>query len=256
MTSATCGWRMAGAFEAIVSAVAEPDVAPPIQVWQRPIAAAAALVIAAIAGGMVWGLVRPAPAPAGTVTRLPFILPEGDVMGIGDGMALSPDGRTLVYAAERDGVQQLFVRLRDQMTVRPLGGTEGALHPFFSPDGARVGFFADDALKKVALAGGPPVTLCAAGIRRGATWGPDNTIVFASADAPGLMQVSDAGDEPRPLTEPSEGTSHGCQPLCQVVRRCFTPLGTWSKTLTTSRWRSCRWTPVRSRPWSRGPMGR
>ena len=182
----------------------------PLRVWQRPIPlAVAALVIAAIAGGVVWGLMRPAPAPAGTVTRFPFILPEGDVMGIGYGMALSPDGRMLVYAGERDGARQLFVRTRDQMTVRPLGGTDGARHPFFSPDGAWVGFFADDSLQKVALAGGPPVTLCATGvILGGATWGPDDTIVFASIDASGLMQVPAAGGEPRPLTEPSEGGLH------------------------------------------------
>ena len=200
---------MEGAFETTVSAVTEPSVAPQLQVWQRPIPlAVAALVIAAIAGAMGWGLMRPAPAPVGTVTRFPFILPEGDVMGIANGMALSPDGRMLVYAAERDGARQLFIRLRDQMTVRPLGGTEGARHPFFSPNGAWVGFFADGSLKKVALAGGPPVTLCAAGLLRGANWGQDDTIVFASSDAPGLMQVSAAGGEPRPLTEPSEGSFH------------------------------------------------
>ena len=200
---------MEGAFETTVSAPAELALIPHLRVWQRPIPlAVAALVIAAIAGGMVWGLVSPAPAPAGTVTRFPFILPEGDVMGITHGMALSPDGRTLVYAVERDGARQLFVRLRDQITVRPLGGTEGARHPFFSPNGAWVGFFADNSLKKVALAGGPPVTLCAAGLLRGATWGPDDTIVFASGDASGLMQVSDTRGEPRPLTEPPEGTLH------------------------------------------------
>ncbi len=205
---------LAGAFDVPAPpAVERPEpvaAVPQLQVWQRPIpAAVAALVIAAIAGGMVWGLVRPAPAPAGTVARFPFILPEGDVMGIADGMALSPDGRMLVYAGEREGVQQLFVRRRDQMTVRPLGGTEGARHPFFSPEGAWVGFFADGSLKKVALAGGPPVTLCAAGgFLGGATWGPDDTIVFASFDAYALMQVSAAGGEPRPLTAPSEGTFH------------------------------------------------
>jgi serine/threonine-protein kinase len=142
------------------------------------------------------------------VTRLPFILPEGDATTPNDGMALSPDGTTLVYAGERDGVQQLFVRTRDQMAVRPLPGTEGARNPFFSPNGASVGFFAADALMRVALAGGPPATLCAVGTRRGATWGPDDTIVFASTDALGLMQVPAAGGEPHPLTEPEDGTTH------------------------------------------------
>ena len=198
---------MDGAFETTVTAAAEPSVAPQLRVWQRPVSLMlAGLLLLAVGGLAVWGLTRPAPAPAGTVTRFSFVPPEGDVMG--GGMALSPDGRTLVYAAEREGVQQLFIRTRDQMTVRPLGGTEEARHPFFSPAGAEVGFFTDDSLKKVALAGGAPVTLCAAGIFLGATWGPDDTIVFASRNAPGLMQVPAAGGEPRPVTSPPEGTLH------------------------------------------------
>ena len=178
---------------------ASASALPQFQVWQRPVPlmlAGSALLV--IGGLIVWGLLSPAPAPSRAVTRLPFILPEGDVMNIGDGIALSPDGQTLVYAGRREGVQQLFVRTRDQMTVRPLPGTEGAEHPFFSPDGASVGFFTADALMKVALVGGPPATLCAVGGRRGATWGPDGTIVFASTDKPGLMQVSAAGGEPPP----------------------------------------------------------
>ena len=146
---------MEGAFETTVGAPAEPTAVSQLQVWQRPIPAViAALAIAAIAGLAGWGLVRPAAVPAGTVTRLPFILPDGDVIDSPDGIAFSPDGRTLVYAGTRDGVQQLFVRPRDQMTARPLPGTEQAVHPFFSPDGAWVGFFTNDSLKKVALAGG------------------------------------------------------------------------------------------------------
>ena len=127
---------MEGAFETTTSAPSEPTVTRQLQVWQRPVPLVlAGLVLVALSGLGVWGLVSPAPAPAGTVTRFPFILPEGDVTDLIDGMALSPDGRTLVYAGERDGVQQLFVRTRDQMTVRPLPGTEQAVHPFFSPDG-------------------------------------------------------------------------------------------------------------------------
>ena len=199
---------MEGAFETTVSAPSEPTAAPRIQLWQRPVPLMLiGLVLLAIGGLAVWGLVRPAAAPGGTVTRFPFTPPEGDVMQNAFGMALSPDGRTLVYAGRREGVLQLFVRTRDQTTVRPLPGTEGARHPFFSPDGAWVGFFTNDALKKVARAGGPPVTLCATGRLGGATWGPDDTIVFSS-EAAGLMQVSAAGGEPRPLTEPPEGAEH------------------------------------------------
>ena len=125
---------LAGAFETTVSAPSEPVVAPQLQVWQRPVPLMlAGLALLVIGGLFVWGLVSPAPGPAGTVTRLSFILPEGDVIDFLDGVALSPDGRTLVYAGTREGAQQLFVRTRDEMAVRPLPGTEGAVAPFFSP---------------------------------------------------------------------------------------------------------------------------
>lgn len=54
-----------------------------------------------------------------------------------------------MYAGNRDGVQQLFLRSRDQLDAIPIRDTEDAVFPFFSPDGEWVGFFAGDALKKV-----------------------------------------------------------------------------------------------------------
>ena len=81
------------------------------------------------------------------------------------------------------------------------------MSPFFSPDGKWIGFFTGNSLKKVAVDGGPSVTLCPTNSRLGATWGPDDTIVFASRSAPGLMRVPAAGGEPTLLTtpEPEEG---------------------------------------------------
>ena len=196
---------MEGAFEVTVPAPSEPIMAAPLRIWQRPTPLVFAGLLLLVTGGLVWGVVRPAPASPGTVTRFVVNALEGDIFGGGGGgsIALSPDGTQLVYAATRDGVNQLFVRTRDQLSARPLAGTEGAVYPFFSPDGEWVGFFAVDTLKKVALAGGPPVTVCPVGSRSGATWGPDDTIVFASSAAPGLMEVSAAGGVPRPLTEPT-----------------------------------------------------
>ena len=117
---------------------------------------------------------------------------------------MSPDGETVVYTATRGEEQLLFLRTRDQLEAVPIRGTDGAMFPFFSPDGAWVGFFDGSALKKVALAGGAPVTLCETDYRFGADWGDDDTIVFASSSQPGLMQVSAAGGEPRPLTTNDE----------------------------------------------------
>ena len=60
-------------------------------------------------------------------------------------------------------------------------------------------------LKKVSIAGGPPLTLCAAPSLSpgspGAAWGPDDTIIFA-AGAAGLMRVSATGGTAETLTTP------------------------------------------------------
>src|SRR5207249_4445895 len=96
--------------------------------------------------------------------------------------------------------QQLFRRALDQLDAAPIVGTEGGEFPFYSPDGQWIGFFADNALKKVPAAGGTAMTICAAGFRRGASWGPDGMIVFASGSSPDVMQEAATGGAPKSLT--------------------------------------------------------
>jgi hypothetical protein len=104
----------------------------------------------------------------------------------------------------RDTKRMLFVRRLDRDEIRPIPGTEGADWgaPFFSPDGLEVGFFADRKLKKVALAGGSPITLCDAPNRRGGSWGADGTIVFVPGPMSGLQRIPASGGEPRAVTTP------------------------------------------------------
>ena len=64
----------------------------------------------------------------------------------------------------------------------------------------------ENMLKKVAVLGGPPVTICEAGRLRGASWGTDDTIVFATASGD-LVQVPAAGGEPAPVTNALGGTN-------------------------------------------------
>ena len=96
----------------------------------------------------------------------------------------------------------------EELSTTPLTGTDGAGCPFFSPDGQWVGFCADGKLKKVLLAGGKPVDICAVGTGfAGAAWKNDDKIILGSLGR-GLMQVSSSGGTPQPLSTPKGVTSH------------------------------------------------
>jgi serine/threonine protein kinase len=49
-------------------------------------------------------------------------------------LAISPDGRTLVFAATSDGRNRLWLRPLDAVSARPLAGTDAGSLPFWSPD--------------------------------------------------------------------------------------------------------------------------
>jgi len=165
---------------------------------RRAWVAAAGLVGALSATGF-WAVASRTTRVAGAVSRFVLSVPEADTL-ITYGLAFSPNGRDIVYVAQRHGTQQLFRRALDQLDPAPIMGTEGGEFPFYSPDGQWIGFFADNALKKVPAAGGTAMTICPAGFRRGASWGPDGMIVFASGSSPDVMQVAATGGAPKALT--------------------------------------------------------
>jgi len=182
-----------------------PSSAVPVRetrAWKRALPWALAGVfalLAAIALGR-----RPAesgspPALMTLVAPLPdsYTVPSDQM----DVLTLSPDGKMLALVLEKDGKKLLFTRRLDSPDMVPLAGTDDAATPFFSPDGAWIGFFADRKLKKIAVGGGRPVTLCGVDSdNRGGTWGTDDRISFTPHYAAGLAQVSAAGGEPTPLT--------------------------------------------------------
>jgi serine/threonine-protein kinase len=149
-----------------------------------------------------WGWSRSSPQPP--LGRFNIALAEEQVMHSGRGprIAMSPDGLRFVYVGPGEGGGQLWVRERDQLLARQLAGTEGAICPFFSPDGRRVGFFTISPLrlKTVSLGGEPPVTVADSGLDwDGGAWGADGYIYSDSPD--GLVRVSQGGGRIERVTQ-------------------------------------------------------
>jgi len=120
--------------------------------------------------------------------------------------ALSPDGSRLVYVARVAAGTQLHMRRLDQLEVEPLAGFEGAIAPFFSPDGQSIGFYSDGRIRRVPATGGAPATIAESPGELffiGASWGPDGTILFSRMTSPVLRVPADGGI-PVPLMELSE----------------------------------------------------
>jgi Tol biopolymer transport system component len=113
---------------------------------------------------------------------------------------LSPDGSHLAFGATETGRGRLFVRSLAAGEVRALDGTDEATFPFFSPDGRSIGFFAGGKLKRIAVDGGSPLTVCDAPNGRGGAWAPDGTIVFSPGFRTALARVRATGSTPEPLT--------------------------------------------------------
>jgi serine/threonine-protein kinase len=135
--------------------------------------------------------------------RLSVVLPPDAPLAVygPQNIAISPDGTRLVYAAERAGSTQLYMRALDQLQASPVADTEGGISPFFSPDSQWLGFFAGNKLKKVSVEGGPAQSICDANEVRGASWAPDDTILFAVGTS-GLRRVPATGGTPQVLTTP------------------------------------------------------
>ncbi len=116
-------------------------------------------------------------------------------------VAISRDGMLLAVVGIRGEEDQVFLRRLDEPDFRPLGGTEGAANPFFSPDGEWIAFTANDSIKKISVDGGAPIVLAAARWA-GGTWTQDGSIIYTPSYQNGLWQISAAGGTGLQLTEP------------------------------------------------------
>ncbi len=181
-----------------------------------PVGLMVAIAVACLAVGTLagWQLLAGSQPPPLLHTMIPPPRDtDYDLTGTAPGpSAISPDGTMLAFTAiDTAGRSQLYLRHLDKGESVALSGTETAAYPFWSPDSEFIGFFemSGGKLRKVAVAGGPPVTLCPAPNGKGGTWNAQGDIVFTPDASEPLFRVPAIGGDPVPLTEISpEHNSH------------------------------------------------
>jgi Tol biopolymer transport system component len=194
-----------------------------LSLWQRgqPWTSAGALALGVVLIAVSIFALRRAGAVAPTAGPVTFTIapPENTAFGgprsLGSGnatqVAVSPDGRNIVFVAGANSGYQIWLREVGTIATRPIPGTEGGVFPFWSPDSRSIGFFAAGKLKKIQVAGGPPIVLCDAPLARGGSWSRDDVILFTPSTNGALHRVSSSGGVPTVVTtlDPTTGeTNH------------------------------------------------
>lgn len=166
--------------------------------------ALAALCCATAAAGVAWWRTSTLPPALPTEVRLDPSVATRPMTGMAEStVAITADGRAIVYSAERvdpDGVARDLLVLRrldtgaDHTLVTAPGGAE-ARSPFFSDDGQWVGFHDRGRLMKVSVQGGQPLELCACGASAagGALWLRDGGIVYHTGGRLRLLHPDGSG---------------------------------------------------------------
>jgi Tol biopolymer transport system component len=161
-----------------------------------------AIVAAAIAAWVLW------PEPSRTIAaRFDIALPKHLSFDSWlDAPILSPDGRYVALAASDAGVRRLMVRRLADQYVTAVAGTEGVHgNPFWSPDGESVAFFTGSQLKRVAVTGGPVVSVCdcESAYGWGGSWNEEGVLLFAARS--GIWSVRDDGTGLRSVIRLADG---------------------------------------------------
>jgi Tol biopolymer transport system component len=193
------------------AATATPARAPQRSLARRALPwIAGAAVGSALTALITWAIDRPAPAALRPAQRLPIAMPATlrHAAEFGGQLAISPDATRLVFPALEGNERHLYLRHLDRLEAQPIPGTDSAGNPFFSPDGEWIAFFTPPGpagkLKKVAVQGGPPVTISDANVAITGAWSDDGMIIFTRSEGViwSLYRVPSAGGTATKLTTP------------------------------------------------------
>ncbi|MFQ5744444.1 MAG: protein kinase [Acidobacteriota bacterium] len=185
------------------------DAAGPGVSWQVAALAAVALVALGFFAARWLGPARSAPVLLPPSVSFDIALPEGRWFPRGDGtnIALSPDGRALVYVADDESGRRLYLRrLAEPGFGEAIPQTEGGVRPTFSPDGKWIAF-ADGrgGLIRVSLESGERYPICDG--CENASWTADGFVYFNRFSS--LWRVAAVGGEPEPVVEPGDDRWQG-----------------------------------------------
>ena len=163
---------------------------------------AALIAVTAVAATLVPPALRDVPAAA--EVRFDVSFPP-DMPSDFAQLAISPDGQQLVAAASFADSGPLWLRPLRSTSGTTLQGTEGALFPFWSPDGASIGFFADGKLKRFDIGSQAVEVIADAPVPRGGLWQPDGAILYAPNAVGPLSRVPATGGQPTVATHLADG---------------------------------------------------
>jgi Tol biopolymer transport system component len=125
-----------------------------------------------------------------------FTIPTPEAIQESGEPRISPDGRYIAFSGkDSTGTSRIWLRPMNSLNAEPVPGTEGAGRPFWSPDSRHLAFTAgtvqNHTLKKVDLAGGQPVTICAVPDPGDGNWGTSGVILVDGLDS--IRAVNAAG---------------------------------------------------------------
>jgi len=192
-----------------------PSITPPPTrpVWRRALPLLGALTVGILVTLLAQ---RMPPVPAAPASRFTLTMPQGAPFRSPNspGIAVSPDGSRILYRSTPGGTPistegQLYLRPMGQFDAAVVRGANAAANPVFSRDGEWIVYEdgREGVLKRISALGGTPTTICKleGGRLRGASWGPDDAIVFATERSSGLFRVPAGGGTPERVTSVDAG---------------------------------------------------